>query len=101
YSPIVPTTASGLYIVHSGRRRIPGLVDIPALESVRSISVRVQGDDFQIAATRPLALTPGDARHMEVRVDGEPLDLVFFVPRGSTGFQVRSGGQRLAAVTAG
>lgn len=101
YSPIVPTTAGGLYVVHSGRGRVPGLVDIPSLTSVRSISVRVQGDDFQIAASRPLALAPGDARHMEVRVDGEPIDLVFFVPRGATGFQIRSGGQRLAAVTGG
>jgi hypothetical protein len=100
--PILPTTASGLYVVHSaGRGRGPSLVDVPSLASVRSVSVRVEGDEFRIAATRPLALTPGHADHMVIRVDGEPLDLVLFVPRGRSGFELRSGSQRLAAVSGG
>lgn len=97
---ILPSTAGGLYIIHSGRRA-PSLVDIPDLTSVRSVSVRVQGDEFQVASSRPLALVPGDAGHMVVRVDGEPLDLVFFVPRGSPALQLRSGSTRLAEVRGG
>lgn len=100
-TPIVPSTSGGLYVVHSGRRRVPGLVDIPDLASIRSISVRVEGDDFQVAASRPLALTPGDEGHMIIRVDGPPLDLVFFVPRNGSGFRLRSGSQRLIDVTGG
>jgi hypothetical protein len=99
--PIVATTSAGLYVVHSGRGRVPSLVDVPELASVRSMSVRVEGDDFRVAATRPLALTPGDAGHMVIRVDGEPLDLVLFVPRGSSGFELRSGSRRIADVAFG
>jgi hypothetical protein len=99
--PIMPTTAGGLYVVHSARGRIPSLVDVPDLASIRSISIRVEGDDFRVAATRPLALTSGDARHMVIRVNGEPLGLVIFVPRGSSGFLLRSGNQRIADVSAG
>lgn len=100
-APIMPTTSAGLYVVHSGRGRVPSLVDVPELASVRSVSVRVEGDDFRVAATRPLALTPGDAGHMVIRVDGEPLDLVLFVPRGSSGFELRSGSRRIADVAFG
>jgi hypothetical protein len=100
-SPIQPSTASGLYIVHSSRRSVPGIVDVPDLTRVRSISIRVEGDEFNVAATRPLALTPGDPRHLVIRVDGEPLDLVLFVPRGASGFQLRSGDHRLAEVSGG
>ena len=99
--PIAPTTSAGLYVVHSGRGRVPSLVDVPELSSVRSVSVRVEGDDFRVASTRPLALTPGDAGHMVIRVDGAPLDLVLFVPRGSSGFELRSGSQRIADVAFG
>ncbi|MGH7449661.1 MAG: hypothetical protein ACRELT_18955 [Longimicrobiales bacterium] len=99
--PIIPSTAGGLYIIHSGRGRVPSLIDVPGLASVRSISIRVEGDDFRVASTRPLALTPGDAGHMVIRVDGQPLDLILFVPRGSSGLQVRSGSVRLADVVAG
>ena len=99
--PIVPTTSAGLYVVHSGRGPVPSLVDVPELASVRSMSVRVEGDDFRVAATRPLALTPGDAGHMVIRVDGEPLDLVLFVPRGTSGFELRSGSRRIADVAFG
>lgn len=100
-TPIVPSLAGGLYVVHSGRGRAPSLVDIPSLTSIRSISVRVEGDDFQVAATRPLALKPGSEGHMLIRVEGSPLDLVFFVPRNAAAFQLRSGSQRLADVSGG
>lgn len=99
--PMTPTTASGLYIVHAGRGRAPSLLDVPSLASVRSLSVRIEGSDFRIASSRPLALRPGDEDHMLVRVDGEPLDLVIYLPRGTSGFQLRSGSRRVADVTAG
>lgn len=99
--PMMATTASGLYIVHAGRGRAPSLVDVPDLRSVRSLSVRIEGTEFRIASSRALALRPGDEDHMVVRVDGEPLDLVIYLPRGTSGFQLRSGSTRLADVLAG
>ena len=97
---VLPTTLSGLYVVHSADRA-PALVDVPDLASVRSLSVRVEGSDFRVAATRPLALRPGSTGHVEVRVSGEPLDLVFFVPRSAGAFELRSGSARLAQVAGG
>lgn len=101
HAPVVPSISGGLYVVHSGRHRVPALIDIPNLASIRSISVRVEGDDFQVAASRPLALTPGNEGHMLIRVDGQPLDLVFFIPRNGSGVQLRSGSQRVIDVTGG
>lgn len=101
-TPLVATTASGLYIVHSGTNgRVPSLVDVPSLASVRSLAIRIEGTEFRVAATRPLSLRQGDEGHMVIRVDGDPLDLVLYVPRGSSGLQLRSGSQRIADVTAG
>ncbi|HEX2167700.1 MAG TPA: hypothetical protein VHG09_10755 [Longimicrobiales bacterium] len=99
--PIARTTAGGLFVVHSSRGGAPSLVDVPSLASIRSLSVRVQGSEFRVAASRPLSLQPGDDGHLVVRVQGEPLDLVLFVPRSTSGFQVRSGSTRLLAVTGG
>jgi hypothetical protein len=100
--PLSATTAGGLYVVHSGSRgRVPSLVDVPELASVRSIAVRIEGSEFRVAASRPLSLRQGDEGHMVIRIDGEPLDLVLFVPRGSSGLQLRSGDRRIADVTGG
>jgi hypothetical protein len=99
-SDMLPTTAGGLFIVHSGDRT-PAVLDLPDLTSVRSVSIRVQGERFSIAASRPLVLEPGSADRIEVRVAGEPLDLVVYTPRRTTSFQLRSGSQRLAAVRNG
>lgn len=97
---MLPTTAAGLFIVHSGHRA-PAVLDLSDLTSVRSISVRVQGDRFSIAASRPLVLEPGSGDRIEVRVSGEPLDLVVYTPRRTSSFLLRSGSQRLAAVRNG
>ena len=97
---MLPTTAGGLFIVHSGHRA-PAILDLSDLTSIRSISVRVQGDRFSIAASRPLALEPGSGDRIEVRVSGEPLDLVVYTPRRTSSFLLRSGSQRLAAVRNG
>lgn len=100
--PLTATTAGGLYVVHSGSRgRVPSLVDVPSLASVRSLAVRIEGSEFRVAASRPLSLRQGNEGHMVIRIDGEPLDLVLFVPRGSSGLQLRSGDQRIADVTGG
>lgn len=98
---IAPTTASGLYIIHSGRGRTPSAVDVPDLASIRSLSIRVESDDFRVAATRPLALRPGDQDLFQIRVEGDPVDIVIYVPRGTSRFELRSGPQRLAAVSSG
>lgn len=99
-SAMLPTTHGGLYVVHSADHA-PALIDVPDLASVRSVSVRVEGSDFRVAASRPLSLRPGSAGHMRVQVAGDPLDLVLFVPRSAGSIELRSGSTRLAQVTGG
>lgn len=97
---MVPTTPGGLFVVHTGNR-VPASIDVPDLASIRSISLRVQGEHFTIATSRPLAVEPGTADRFEVRVTGEPLDVVVYIPRSTSRVQLRSGGQRLAQVVRG
>lgn len=92
---LLSTTHSGLYVAHRSAWA-PGVVDIPDLASVRSVSLRFEGAEFRVAASRPLAVSPADRGHVELRVDGEPLDLVIYLPRGSAAFQLRSGNVRIA-----
>ena len=98
--PILPTTSSGLYVALV-RTWAPRIVDVPDLAAVRSLSVRVEGGEFRVAASRPLAVTAGDRSRLEVNVAGEPVDIVLYLPAGSSGIEVRSAGQRLAQVTGG
>jgi hypothetical protein len=94
-----PATGA-LFITHVSSWA-PGVVDIPDLAAVRSLSVRFQGAEFRVAASRPLQLRPGNAAHMELRATGDPLDLVLYVPREGPAFSVRSGSLRLLDSQAG
>jgi hypothetical protein len=97
---LLPSSTGGLLVVHSAART-PAVLDIPDLASVRSLSLRVQGDHFSIAASRPLAVETGNRDHLVVRVAGEPLDLVVYIPRSTSGLQVRAAGARVATVSGG
>jgi hypothetical protein len=90
----------GLFITHVSSWA-PGVVDIPDLAAVRSLSVRFQGAEFRIAASRPLQVRPGSAARMEVRATGDPLDLVLYVPREGPAFSIQSGSLRLLESHAG
>jgi hypothetical protein len=84
----------GLFITHVSSWA-PAVIDIPDLAAVRSLSVRFEGAEFRIVASRPLQVRPGSAARMELRVTGDPLDLVLYVPREGPDFSVRSGSLRL------
>lgn len=92
--PLLPTLPGGLFLLHSSRWA-PGTVDVPDLLSVRSLTVRFEGADFRVAASRPLTLAPGSGDRFELRLSGEPIDVVMYIPRGTAGFVLRSGGMRL------
>jgi hypothetical protein len=87
--------ADGFFVAHRDRWA-PAIVDLPDLAAVRSLSVRFDGGEFRVAASRPLAVMPGSRSHMELRLDGDPLDVVIYVPRGRADFVLRSGTQTLA-----
>jgi hypothetical protein len=80
----------GLFVAHVSTWA-PAIVDVPDLTAVRSLSVRFEGAEFRIAASRPLQVQPGSAERLELRAAGDPLDLVIYVPRQGHAFSLRSG----------
>lgn len=97
-APLVPPTG-GLYVIHSSRSA-PAVVDVPDLASVRSLSLRFEGSDFRVTASRPLGIEPGEAGRLELRVAGEPLDVVLYLPHDATPFTLRAAGSRIAESSA-
>jgi hypothetical protein len=95
-----PTTRGGLFVAHS-TTWAPALVDIPDLNAVRSISVRFEGAEFRVAASRPLQVRGGSPSALRIDVAGDPVDVVLYVPRGRAGFALRSGSATIAESTAG
>jgi hypothetical protein len=98
--PLMPTLPNGLFLIHASRWA-PPLVDVPSLDAVRTLSVRFEGSEFRVAASRPLSLSAGEASRLELRLAGEPVDVVVYVPYGAASFHVRSGAQRLVDVVSG
>lgn len=98
--PLMPTLANGMYLVHA-TTWAPSTVDVPDLRTVRSLSLRFEGAEFRIAASRPLSVEPGNATHLELRLGGDPVDIIVYVPRGNGAFQLRSGRTRLAELMSG
>jgi hypothetical protein len=97
---LLRTTGSGLYVVHSSSRT-PGVIEVPDLAAVRSLELRFEGSEFRVAASRALAMEPGDAGLFVIRVHGEPLDLVIYVPRETHAFHMNAAGVRIAEAVGG
>ncbi|MEX1181926.1 MAG: hypothetical protein WEF86_01735 [Gemmatimonadota bacterium] len=98
--PLLPTLPGGMFLIHSGTWA-PATVNVPDLTSIRTLSVRFEGSEFRIAASRPLSLVVGTEAGFELRISGEPVDLALYVPRGNATFELRSGADRLARLRAG
>lgn len=98
--PVLPTTSGGLYVALN-RTWAPSAVDIADLGHVRSLSVRVEGGTFRVAASRPLSVAEGSRRRLDLQIAGDPVDVVLYIPAGTSGFDVTSGGRRLITVSGG
>lgn len=98
--PLRPTLAGGLELVHA-TRRAPSVVDVPDILAVRSLSLRIEGSDFRIGASRPLSLEAGGNSRVELHTGGAPTDIVIYVPRGTGLFQLRAAGTPIAEVVSG
>jgi hypothetical protein len=97
--PEVDLAAGGVYVAHRAVWA-PEVINVPELAAIRTLSIRFEGSEFRVGASRPLVVQPGSRSHMDVRVDGDPLDLVIYVPRGRAPFALRSGGVTLATLSA-
>lgn len=90
----------GMPVAHRADRA-PGVIDIPDLASVRSVTVRFEGSEFVVAASRPLVVHPGNRQQLDMRIDGDPLDLMIQVPSGTAPFLLRTGNVRIAEYIGG
>jgi hypothetical protein len=91
-------TARTAYRVHAAASpRSLVLADEAAL---RRLEVRIGGDEFAIATTRPLSLRPGDPSRLELRLGRQPIDVVVQVPAGAT-FRLSADGRDVLSVRGG
>lgn len=81
-------------------RQPPAVVSIPSLHAVRSLEVRIEGDEFAVATSRPLELHRGDARTLVLDFAGDPLDVVLTVPAGAR-LRLDAAGQPLLRMAEG
>jgi hypothetical protein len=79
----------------------PETVGLPELANVRSLTVRIEGDRFRIAASRPLTLAQGSRHQVEIRPGGPPLEVIVTVPTGSRRFDLLAGGQSVLTMEDG
>jgi hypothetical protein len=97
---LLRTTSAGLFISHVDRWA-PSTVNVADLGSVRSLVVRFEPGEFRIATSRPLSVQPGARDRINLHIDGEPLDLVLYVPPGNAAFTLIAGGTRIAESSGG
>jgi hypothetical protein len=99
-APLPDPTPTSAYTVYAGDLA-PNTVALPDLRNVRSLTVRVEGDRFRIAASRPLTLAQGDPRHLEIRPGGPPLEVIVTVPAGTRSFELSADGASALTVRNG
>jgi hypothetical protein len=91
YAPATPVAIplGSVLAYHVEPAAAPRLLTLIDDATIRRLEIRTGGDEFAIVASRQLALTPGSAAHLELRLGREPLDLVIHVPAGAT-FEIRT-----------
>jgi hypothetical protein len=79
----------------------PRTLHVTNLNAVRTVSVRFEGPNFNVAGNRPMALQKGDPQNVEVRTGSEVQDLVVTVPLGTSDFTLRLAGKTAMHVAGG
>lgn len=94
-----PAEIQGMFTTYAGA--LPTLVRLPDPAALRTVTIRMEGTGFRVAASRPLVLENGDPRVLEIRPHGEPMDVVIVVPRAVRDFVVQVGPNAAFAVIEG
>lgn len=79
----------------------PDVVTFPSAAVIRTLTVRLEGDQFRVESSRPMTLRPGDPKSIAIRPVGPPMDVVLVVPAATRDFLVEVGGQPAMAVVEG
>lgn len=98
-APVLPGRDGYFHIY--GAALAPSTVILPSLAGIRRLDVRVDGNAFSLAATRPLSVSPGAGDPLVIDIAGDPADLVLTVPAGSRAFQIDAGGQSVLVIRDG
>lgn len=73
------------------RANPPAEVEVPDLSNVRSLSVRIEGDQFTVATSRPLSVEQGSPDRFVIRPGGPAMEVVITLPAGTARFTLRAG----------
>jgi hypothetical protein len=71
----------------------PRSVNVPKLNSARTVTVRFEGTTFNVAGTRYMSVLNGDPNNIEVRTGDEVQDVIITLPVGTNAFTLRLGGK--------
>jgi hypothetical protein len=82
---------TGRFSVHSAATA-PRSIRLANPAAIRTVTVRWEGDRFDVTADRHLDLLPGSSQTLEIAPNGAPLDLVLSIPRGTRDFVLEVGG---------
>jgi hypothetical protein len=84
--PAGPTTAYS-------NAMAPRLVNVTKMNSVRTVSVRFEGGNFNVAGTRYMSVQDGDPNNIEVRTSDDVQDVIVTVPVGTSSFTLKLAGK--------
>lgn len=79
----------------------PRTLSVPRMNSVRMVSVRFEGSNFNVAGTEFMTVKSGDPTNVEVRTGDQVQDVIVTVPLGTSAFTLRLGGKLAMQVVGG
>jgi hypothetical protein len=80
---------------------VPRNVNVPRLNSVRTVSVRFEGTTFNVAGTQAMSVANGDPSNIEIRTGSDVQDVVVTLPVGTSDFGLKLGGKAAMQVVGG
>lgn len=89
----IDSTGGPLLYTTFTRELAPVRVDVPDLEGVERVSIRVQGHRFRVRTSRPLSVNEGGSDHLVIQPAAAPMEIVLEVPPYTRRLTVRLGGQ--------
>lgn len=79
----------------------PSVVNLPDLSTIRSLTVRIEGNRFRVMTSRPLSVQQGGQDRLEIRAEDPPMDVVLTVPLRTHDIRIDAGGRTALILDAG
>lgn len=91
-APLAPVEPALPARAHTSERA-PTILNVPRLDAVSRITVRVVDGPFEVGGSRYMSVTPGNDQTVEIRTGTEPQNLFVNVPQGTRDFTLKLGGR--------